>query len=959
MVKAYLKKKGSGWRIVFLVDEIGQYIGGDSRMMLNLQTITENLGTACRGRAWVIVTSQQDIDVLVENMAERSNDFSKIQGRFDTRLNLSSANVDEVIRKRILEKNDPGGQSLRLLYEQKETVIKNLIVFNDSVEKKLYAGENDFAAVYPFVPYQFKLLSDALTSFRERGASGKQFSDAERTMLALFREAAASLKDMEVGAIVPFSRFYNSLHNYLEHNHAGVIAMALDNKIINPDEKETCFAVEVLKALFLVKYVKDIVANTDNIVSLMADNIDADRIALKASVEDALYVLAGQNLIQKNGDAYEFLTDEEQEINRQIERQNVEGHDLAKKVSELIFEDIIKDNRYRYPAHNGRYTFAYNQSVDDYSHRLNQSHEIGVRVYTPNFEATDEMTLRMISGQGKEVLLVLPDDRSYFDELRVSMKIEKFLKKESDGFLARYEHIKSAKMDEKSRRETDAKVFLLEALKNSDIYVNGDKAQIGAKDVTTRLNDALGSLVSTVYYKLTDIDGVFGETDIRNLLGDTDQQSLSFEGVKQANTNALKDMLGFIAANTARHTKTSMKTLHDRYQKAPYGFVEDDIEWLVARLFKDGDIALTISSAEVTLVNRSVDEITRYITKRDFVDKLLTDHRERANESQKKAARGLMKDLYGSSCALDDDHAIMSSFQKYGNNHLQTIKEYEIISQDKPYPGRSVLETGKALIRRITNAQSTTEFFKIVHDEREALLGFAEDYRIVSGFFSGEQRKIFDDALEKMRIYDDIKTFIVDAAVEESVAGIKAILKMPSPYTEIPKLPGLVKQFTDAYMAVLEGMSKPIYEAIEDARNRVFAELERKPYKEELAQRFMDSFKELKYKAERCNNVATLQNIRLEADTLKLRLLDEIAKRDAAIIAADPPTAPPVPDGKDGTIVVAEPTPPRFKNVSIRSINTGGTWQVRSKSDIDERIDELRERLYSTLEADTILNIEF
>ncbi|NLB53858.1 MAG: BREX system P-loop protein BrxC, partial [Syntrophomonadaceae bacterium] len=125
LVKEYLDHKGKNHHIVFLADEIGQYIGDDSKLMLNLQTITEDLGTACQGKAWIIVTSQQDIDSITKI---KGNDFSKIQGRFDTRIALSSANVDEVIKKRILNKNTTAEQTLRLLYEQKVTIIKNLIV---------------------------------------------------------------------------------------------------------------------------------------------------------------------------------------------------------------------------------------------------------------------------------------------------------------------------------------------------------------------------------------------------------------------------------------------------------------------------------------------------------------------------------------------------------------------------------------------------------------------------------------------------------------------------------------------------------------------------------------------------------------------------------------------------------------------------------------------------------------
>ena len=77
MVKQHIDQKGSNHHVVFLVDEIGQYIGEDSKLMLNLQTVTEDLGTACGGKAWIVVTSQQDIDKITQ---VRGNDFL-IQGQ--------------------------------------------------------------------------------------------------------------------------------------------------------------------------------------------------------------------------------------------------------------------------------------------------------------------------------------------------------------------------------------------------------------------------------------------------------------------------------------------------------------------------------------------------------------------------------------------------------------------------------------------------------------------------------------------------------------------------------------------------------------------------------------------------------------------------------------------------------------------------------------------------------------
>src|SRR5690606_15611895 len=147
---------------------------------------------------------------------------------------------------------------------------------------------------------------------------------------------------------------------------------------------------------------------------------------------------------------------------------------------------------------------AFNRFVDDRPYKSNQSHDIGIRVLTPSSDySTDETTLRMISGQGREILVVLPNDSAFLDEIRNALKIEKYLRLNTSSTLTKFEQIKEAKRVEMRERNGNAKLFLSESLKSADIYVNGDKAQIASKDITARMNDALGRLVSIVYHKLS------------------------------------------------------------------------------------------------------------------------------------------------------------------------------------------------------------------------------------------------------------------------------------------------------------------------------------------------------------------------------------------------------------------------------------------------------------------------
>ncbi|MCB1674417.1 MAG: hypothetical protein KDI00_07100, partial [Pseudomonadales bacterium] len=61
-------------------DEVGQYIADNVKLMTNLQTIAESLATKCNGRAWVIVTAQENIESVIGEMSkQQGNDFSRVQ----------------------------------------------------------------------------------------------------------------------------------------------------------------------------------------------------------------------------------------------------------------------------------------------------------------------------------------------------------------------------------------------------------------------------------------------------------------------------------------------------------------------------------------------------------------------------------------------------------------------------------------------------------------------------------------------------------------------------------------------------------------------------------------------------------------------------------------------------------------------------------------------------------------
>jgi hypothetical protein len=332
-VKQYLDKKGGDRRLVFLADEVGQFIGGQSQLMLNLQTITENLGTVCDGRAWVVVTSQEDIEAVVGGAFEkdRSKDFSKIQGRFTTRLSLSGANADEVIQRRLLSKKPEAKQELTALYANKGDILRNQITFRDTaMTLRPFADANNFVDCYPFPPYQFLLVQKIFEASRQFGATGGHLSKGERSMLDAFQTAAMAIEDKPLGALVPLDHFYPSIESFLE----GVVRTAI-NRVENIPDR-TDFDARVLKTLFLIRYVEEIPANIDNLVTFFVDEVDADKRALRGKIEESLLRLERETLISRNGDLYYFLTNEERDINKEIKARNM-GRPSCTNCSERSF----------------------------------------------------------------------------------------------------------------------------------------------------------------------------------------------------------------------------------------------------------------------------------------------------------------------------------------------------------------------------------------------------------------------------------------------------------------------------------------------------------------------------------------------------------------------------------------------------------------------------------------------
>lgn len=949
-VREYIetKEKDTGKKhfVVFLCDEVGQYIGSSSALMLNLQNIVEGLGIECGGQAWVVATGQEDIDSITNVNRDA---FSKIIGRFDTRLSLSSANVDEVIKKRLLAKTDAAAEKLRLLYADASPVIKNLIVFSQGTpEKRLYSSSDDFVDVYPFIPYQFNLLQAVFNGIRTHGASGKHLSEGERSLLNAFQEAALQYADCADGILIPFDAFYPTVQTFLDHNISKVILDA-EESAEREDGMLQPYDVKVLKVLFMVKYIPSVLpASLENITTLMLQNIDQDKIEAKKKVDASLRRLEEQKLIIKNGDQFMFLTNEEQDINREIREIHIDQSEIIDKVGSDIFSALFGLNKkYRY---NERYDFAFNTIIDDRPLGA-QKEEIGIKVLTPMYAhgGANDMEFKSMSIRERNVIVALPSDIGFIEEMKQSLQIETYIRRNSGKISTdTVEDIKTTKSREGKQRADRCREMIIDALKKADIYVNGNRLDIKEKQPDQRINDAFKVLVESIYTKQGYITDPFFTTDsLREILLAKDTQ-VTLEGMEPTESNhlAVIEMSDVISRSSFKNLSTTMRSLLDSFGKIPYGWKDMDVAGIVLMLFKKQEIRLELSGETIATSDMNV---INYVTKRDYLDRVVIKTRIKITPALLANAKNIAKDVFGRSDVPGDEDGLMARLKDLAASELSgkddSIKDLLHEYDKAHYPGKQVLESGKKLLEQMERIKDIKAFFDYLQDEKDALLDYEENGQDVKKFFKN-QRAIFDKALHMLRIYEGNRSYVLDPETIQIVNTIEHILRLQSPYSEIHKLPELVEQFIKRFGDLLIAECEPIRADIEADRDATRNDLNRRAFAGKYADKVYEDFRALLDRLDHANNIYEAIAMRTESDRMKQRFIQSFDDEEARLAALSV--------GNTGAI----PPQPihRTKTLSVKTM-FNGTTQISSKQDIDRLLEQLRIKLEAELEEDTIIKI--
>lgn len=589
-VKRYIDRQPEGFRLNFFVDEVGQYVADNVHKMVVLQSIAEELSKLYKDqRSWVFVTSQYDLDDVLKNGKDSavsnriSQDFSRIQARFKLKIALTGKNVNEVVQKRLLDKNNAGRMALLPVYEKYSKDFKTIFNFVDGPKTfTSYRTDEEFIISYPFVSYQFDLFSHALVQFSAHNAyTGKFNSVGERSMLDVFHRVVKNIGDMEVGTLVTFDLLYEGLKDLFKPSVFRSI-----NDAENRGLEE--FKIKVLKALLMVKYLEqDFKATVHNISVLLYPGLGENPENVRTKVLDALSDLENQKYIQRNGDVYDYLTSDELELQNDINNVMLSQTAIQEEISNLIFDQTLKQTKIRCEATGDDYPFT--KIIDGQT--ISREYDMGINIALEGeIDGYDPVSL----NSGKDILLVvLKDNSNLIIDLRNYLKTKKFI--DSSNTMNLSSEKQSALIVE-TKKNTERKAIVMEeleeCLESASMYIGTTPlTKLSGTSFVARLKEAFQYLIGQTYPNLKMLQGSrYTEQSVIKAFDDNMFDTTLDE--------AAEDVYTAIQVRNNQGVNSTVRSLVDAYTRKPYGWSPNAVLTKIASLVKANKIEIKLDGAD-------------------------------------------------------------------------------------------------------------------------------------------------------------------------------------------------------------------------------------------------------------------------------------------------------------------------------------------------------------------------
>jgi len=708
--KMLMARHKPGMNLVFVIDEVGQFVARDIQKMLDLQAVVQNLGRVGRGKMWLIVTSQEKLTELVGGLDDRRVELARLMDRFpqEIQVHLEPSDISEVTSKRVLSKKAECEPHLRKLFEDNRGSLEALSRLTADIQLPTLNADR-FMDLYPLLPYQVDFIIQVVSGLRMQGGASRHVGGANRTIIKLAQQLLINpmvdLAGKEIGALATIDQIYDLVDGNIGSEIRGRVA-EIRQKVPHP-----C-AQPVAKAVCLLQFVKSIHRTPENIAATLYPVVGGH--SRLVEVKEALDALIIAHMVRLGDDGYRIPTPAEDDWERQRAGLNPQPGDANR-----IYAEIVKGFWTPQPSFNlhSAKMFKAGLSLND---KLVSEGDITVQLYFVEEGATyagRQSELRMRSqAEDQKLFWVGALTPAIEREMMEVFRSKEILSAKERKTQTRDEGVLFGEEKRRlGRHQDELKRLLKMALLNGSVYFRGNDRSpgAGANEIKPEVERVMGSALPLVYDRFAEAAAKVQTSDLKALMEVQNLHGLpslfsTFNLLQDQNgvpvfrtdSGPLHEVLVRIRNRTSYGEVASGKFLEDEFAKEPFGWEFDTVRLLTVSLLRAGMI-------EATSRGESIESALSVEAKSTFTG----NNTFRASAFRPKVAEVTFEDclkaaeafrvVYGKEIAELEQGVVAETIQRELPYHEEVLQEVHTLLVANNLPGATVLDEALGQVRAI------------------------------------------------------------------------------------------------------------------------------------------------------------------------------------------------------------------------------------------------------------------
>jgi hypothetical protein len=609
-----VREKSGKQNIIFIVDEVGQYVASRDNLILNLDGLAKNLKRLGDGKAWIISTAQQTLTEDDPRAALNSDKLYKLKDRFPIQIDLESSDIKEICYRRLLGKSPAGETELGKLFDAHGQALRHNTKLQDAKYYDADFSKASFTNLYPFLPAHFDILLHLLGALA-KSTGGIGLRSAIKVIQDVLKGEGGSkaMADQPVGWLATTVTLYDELEKDIRRAFPSVHQSVGKVQIRFPDSQ---LHQDIAKSVAVLQILGNLPVTVQNVASLMHPSVTAPSQldTVKKAVEDMLndvHVPLGE----KDGNLV-FLSERLRDIEQERGAIALRTVDVRR-----IFNDSLRESFDPLPRVSLHGTMAVatglkTQAGSAITSLAGDTNTIQTVVELVPASDYDTAKNRMLddsrSRAGRNIIGLLaranPDLDDLANEIYRCQRIAELHRNEPDQEVKDY---CSGQLDRAAKLATQLQSKIKQTLQSGSFVFRGQATAVSALD---------GDLLEAAKKLLVDVaDQVFDRYVEAPVRAGTDTAEKFLKVANPAAIGSSLDPLGLVQTVAGRASfKTDHKAmisirdyidkrgtvdgkrLLDDFNSDPFGWSPDTTRYIVAAMLMAGEIKLKVSGREVT-----------------------------------------------------------------------------------------------------------------------------------------------------------------------------------------------------------------------------------------------------------------------------------------------------------------------------------------------------------------------